>query len=150
MTIDRRTGGAELAVPDDPERYAEAIAALTRAGLAHAADRLSHLATLPDDEPDEPPIAPESLDCLVSFLVAHRHLAPPAIGVTDDGLAEIVWRTSDRGLVKLDFLPTGWVRFAGVSAGILDGDAAGSVSGIYPVEHAMAALTPFIEHVPAA
>ena len=150
MSMDRDAGGAELAIPDDAGRYAAAIAVLRRDGLARSADRLSYLSKLPDDEPDEPPIVAESLDALVSFLVAHRHLDPPAIGVTDDGLAEIVWRTLDEGIVKLDFLTTGWVRFAGISTGILEGDAGGSVSGVYPVDHAMAALAPFIEQVPAA
>ena len=56
----------------------------------------------------------DSLKALVGFLTTERSLPDPEIGISPDGLAQIEWRIPANGIVAMEFLPTGLIRFAAV------------------------------------
>ena len=61
---------------------AEMTDALRKAGLDQSADRLDYLRRLAEEDPDEEPIALESLRQLTAFLIDERELGEPRIGVS--------------------------------------------------------------------
>ena len=117
---------------------------LSQNGLTRPAERLRHLRYLTDSGAGEAPINIESLRHLAAFLKDHRELGTPGIFITPDGLAQIEWRTTDEGIVAMEFLTNGWIQFAGISARILDGDDRDSVSGVYRMDAALLALSPLL------
>ena len=122
----------------------EAIVAVLRLfGLGAVADRLSYLRRLVDDDPDEPTIKIESLRALVNFLMSERHLPDPQIGVGPDGLAQIEWRITANGILAMEFLPSGLIRFAAISAPAQHGIERMSVNGTLPKDATLDAVRPF-------
>ena len=101
--------------PVEYETRTEMAAALRESGLEQSADRLGYLLRLADEDPDEEPIAIESLRHLTSFLMDERHLGQPEIGVSPDGLALAQWRVTGNGILAMEFLGSGLIRFAGTS-----------------------------------
>ena len=131
----------------DANRYDLVVAKLANSGLKKAADRLRYLRDVTDKDIGKSPIRLTSLGNLSLFLMAERQLGTPSIFITPDELAQIEWRTLDGGIVAMEFLTSGWIRFAGISPKIHDGDDRGSVSGVYEKDDALLALRPFLSNI---
>ena len=126
--------------PVEYETCAEMTQALRQSGLEESADRLGYLQRLADEDPDEEPIAIASLRHLTSFLMDERHLGQPEIGVSPHGVALAQWRVIGNGVLAVEFLDSGLIRFAGTSGpGSQDGESL-RVSGTLPRTKALQAI----------
>ena len=123
--------------------HEEIIAVLRLFGLNAIADRLGYLRQLVEDDPDEPSMALESLRSLALFLMSERQLPDPQIGVTPDGLAQIEWRFPNNGILAMEFLSSGLIRFAAISAPAQRGVERLSVNGTLYKEATLEAVRPF-------
>lgn len=94
-------------------RASEIVAELETHGLCAAAERISYLLSLDDDDPDEAPIDRRSLRALADLLMSGPRLSRPRIGVGPDGLMHAEWATPTDGLLAMEFLPDGVIRFSG-------------------------------------
>ena len=103
----------------------DVIALIRRFGLESTANRLTYLDGLAEDDPEEEHFVLESLRRFAVF-VLDRHLPPPKIGISPGGLVHAVWWVPD-GVLSMDFLPSGKVRFAAV---LRDGEW--STRGVLP------------------
>ena len=123
---------------------AEFTEALRESGLVESADRLSYLQRLADEDPDEEPIGIASLRQLTSFLMDERQLGQPEIGVSPNGVALAQWRVMGGGILAMEFLGSGFIRFAGTSGpGSQDSEAL-RISGTLPKTKALQAVKPFL------
>ena len=125
------------------------IAVLRLFGLEKVTDRLDYLRGLTDDDPDEPPMDVESLRAMSLFLISERQLPEPEIGITPDGLIQTEWRTPPNGILAVEFLPSGLVRFAAISSPAQQGVDRLSLNGTLPKDEALAALRPFTALLPS-
>ena len=123
--------------------HEEIIAVLRLFGLDAIADRLNYLRQLVEDDPDEPSMVLESLRSLALFLMSERQLPDPQIGVTPDGLAQIEWRFPNNGILAMEFLSSGLIRFAAISAPAQRGVERLSVNGTLYKEATLEAVRPF-------
>jgi len=114
--------------------------ALREFGLEESADRLGYLQRLADEDRDEEPIAIPSLRHLTSFLMDERHLGQPDIGVSPDGVGLAQWRVKGNGILVMDFLGSGLIRFAGTSGPDSQGGEPSRVSGTLPRTKALQAI----------
>lgn len=108
----------------------DVIALIRRFGLESTADRLAYLDKLAEDDPEEEHFGLESLRRFAAF-VLDRHLPPPKIGISPGGLVHAVWCVTD-GILSMDFLPSGKVRFAAVVQ-----DEKWSTRGVLPLDRMM-------------
>ena len=121
----------------------EIVAVLRLFGLDAIADRLGYLRSLADDDPDESPIEIESLRAMALFIMRQRRLPDPRIGVTPGGLMQIEWQVPPNGILAMEFLPSGLIRFAAISAPVQRGENRLSVNGTLPTEEALRAVESF-------
>lgn len=122
----------------------EAIIAVLRVfGLDALSDRLDYLQRLVEDDPDEPSMVLESLRALVHFLIDEQQLPAPQIGVSPDGLSQIEWRIPTNGILAMEFLPSGLIRFAAISAPARPGVERESVNGTLSKDATLDAVRPF-------
>ena len=128
---------------ENASTHEEIIAVLRSFGLDAIADRLNYLRQLVEDDPDEPSMAIESLRAMALFLMSERQLAAPQIGVTPDGLAQIEWRFPTNGILAMEFLSSGLIRFAAISAPAQRGVERLSVNGTLHKDAALEAVRPF-------
>lgn len=112
------------------------IALVGRFGLDSTAERLAYLDKLAEDDPEEEYMELESLRRFAVFVLG-RHLPAPKIGISPGGLVHAAWWASD-GILSMDFLPSGQVRFAAV----LHGDE-WDARGVLPPDRMMAEIEPF-------
>ena len=124
--------------------HEEIIAVLSLFGLDAVADRLGYLRSLADDDPDEAPIEIESLRAMALFLMSERQLPDPRVGVTPDGFIQIDWSVQPNGLLAMEFLPSGLIRFAAISAPAQRGIERLNVNGTLPKDEILGAVRPFI------
>ena len=118
--------------------------ALRKAGLDQSANRLGDLQRLAEEDPDEEPIAIESLRQLTAFLIDECHLGEPQIGVSPEGVALAQWRVMGTGILAMEFLGSKLIRFAGTSGpGSRDGESL-RVSGTLPTTKALQVVNPFL------
>lgn len=130
--------------PVEYQTCAEMTEALRESGLEESADRVRYLQRLADEDPDEEPIAIASLRHLASFLVDERHLGQPEIGVSPHGVALAQWRVVGNGILAVEFMGSGLIRFAGTSGpGSLDGESL-RVSGTLLRAKALQAVQSFL------
>ena len=131
--------------PDiDPESTHEATMAVLRWwGRGAVADRLLYLRNLAREDPEESPVDLGSLRAMAHFLRSERQLPDPRIGVTSVGLVQIEWRVPTNGILAMEFLPSGLIRFAAVSAPVGSGVERLTVNGTLPKEETLAAVRPF-------
>lgn len=134
------SGSRQIAIATEHE---EIIARVRRLGLEEIADRLGYLHSLADDDPDEPRIEIESLRAMALFIMEERQLPDPQIGVNPDGLMQIEWRLPTHGLLAIEFLPSGLIRFAAISAPAQADAARLSVNGTLPKDATLNAVRPF-------
>ena len=85
----------------------------------------------------------ESFRALALFLSSERQLPDPQIGVTPDGLAHIEWRLPPNGILAMEFLPSGLIRFAAISAPAQRDHERLSVNGTLPKDETLSAIQPF-------
>ena len=123
--------------------HEEIIAIFRLFKLDAIADRLGYLRQLVEDDPDEPSMALESLRALAIFLISERQLPYPQVGITPNGLAQIEWRLPANGILAMEFLPSGLIRFAAISAPAQRGVERLSVNGTLHKEAALEAVRPF-------
>ena len=126
------------------------IAVLRLFGLEEVADRLGFLRGLADDDPAETAMDVESLRAMALFLMSERQLPEPEIGITPDGLMQTEWRTPPNGILAMELLPSGFVRFAAVSSPAQRGIDRLSVNGTLPKDEALAAVRPFTSLLPSS
>lgn len=119
--------------------------ALEQSGLGGIAARLVHLQRLVDDDPDEPGIPIESLRGLASFLLKERQLPSPRLGVGPEGFIQAEWRVPEDGMLALKFLPSGFIRFAAVSAPARPGVERRRVNGTLPSSAVSDAIRAFTD-----
>ena len=124
-------------------KHEEIIARVRRFGLDKVADRLGYLHSLADDDPDEPRIEIESLCAMALFLTGEHQLPDPQIGVNPDGLMQIEWNIPTNGMLAMEFLPSGLIRFAAISAPARAGVERECVSGTLPIDATLDAVRPF-------
>ena len=117
--------------------------ALRLEGFEAAAERLSQLGSLVAENPDEPHLEIESVRALASFLMSEKQLPEPRIGVTPDGLVQIEWRVPTKGILAMEFLISGLIRFAAISAPAQPGIDRLSVHGTLPKDATLQAVSPF-------
>ena len=91
----------------------------------------------------------ESLRAMSLFLMGERQLPEPEIGITPDGLMQTEWRTPSNGILAMEFLPSGLVRFAAISSPAQQGVDRLSLNGTLPKDEALAALRPFTALLPS-
>ena len=122
----------------------EVIAILRIFGLDTIADRLGYLHRIALDDPDEEPMALESLKELALFLMSERQLPDPRISMSPEGFAQIEWRVAESGILAMEFLPEdGLIRFAAVSAPAKRGIQRMRVHGTLPKDDALNAVEVF-------
>lgn len=123
----------------------EIVAELEAHGLGAAAERISYLLSLDDDDPDEAPIDRRSLGALAALLRGEPRLSRPRIGVGPDGLMHAEWAAARDGLLAMEFLPDGIVRFSGAFGAPDAGGLRPPVSGVLPSAAALAAVRPLVD-----
>jgi len=126
--------------PVEYETRTEMTVALRESGLEQSADRLGYLQRLADEDPDEEPIAIASLRHLTSFLLDERHLGQPDIGVSPHGVALAQWQVRGNGILAMEFLGSGLIRFAGASGPGSQDRQSLRVSGTLPRTKALQAV----------
>ena len=128
---------------DTASMHEEIVGILRVFGLDAVADRLNYLRCLADDDPEEPSIEIESLRALACFLMSERQLPDPQIGVTPNGFIQIGWPVRSNGILAMEFLPSGLIRFAAISGPARIGDERLRVNGTLPKDKALAAIQLF-------
>ena len=123
---------------------------LRKHDLVPMADRLRYLRQLAADDPEEPRIEMDSMRELARFLLSERWLPQPQIGVSPDGLAHAEWvlpgddGDTGSGILAMEFLACGLIRFAAVSPPPTQGDEHRMrVNGTLPKTEAVQAVQPF-------
>ena len=126
----------------------EIVAIFRLFGLDAIADRLGYLQRTIADDPDEQPLALESLRGLALFLMSERQLPYPQIAISPEGNAQIEWRVGGNGILAMEFLPVdGLIRFAAISAPAKLGVQRNKVYGTLPKEDALNAVKAFTSEI---
>ena len=126
-------------------RHDEVIAVLRPLGCRGIADRLDYLhAICGEDDPDEPPMALDSLRELALFFVRESQLSDPEIGISPDGLLQAEWRVRG-GILAMKFLPAGFIQFAAISRPAGDHPPL-RLHGTLPKDDALEAVQAFTRH----
>lgn len=125
----------------------EIIALLRDADLEHIADRLVYLQECVADDPEEEPMDLESLKQFASFIMSERQLRQPRIGVNPDGLIQTEWELPTDGVIAMNFLPSGFIEFAAISAPATHKVQRIRVSGTLAKDDALRALAPFFSRL---
>ena len=114
------------------------------------ADRIDYLHGLAEDDPEEQPIALESMRRMARFLLGHRDLPDPEVGTSPNGFAQVEWILPDasleqagNGLLAMEFLPSPLVRFAALSAPYRPGVDRLTVHGTLPADETFDAVRAF-------
>ena len=126
------------------KKQEDVITVLRLFGLDAIADRLGYLHKTVLDDPDEEPMALESLKELALFLMSERQLPDPRIAISPEGFAQIEWRVAESGILAMEFLPDdGLIRFAAISAPAKRGVKRMRVYGTLPKDDALKAVERF-------
>ena len=142
----------------DGASTAQEIMAVLRAhGRERIADRIDYLQELAREDPEEQPIAPDSLWHMASFLLEQGQLPDPEVGVSPNALAQVEWtipnssdgRTRD-GLLAMEFLPRGIIGFAALSEPYRQGVDRLTVYGELHPAQALEAVRPFTDQIERA
>lgn len=139
----------------DKASTAQDIMAVLRShGRERVADRIHYLQELAREDPDEQPIAPDSLWHMASFLLGQGLLPDPEVGVSPNALAQVEWTIPDTsddragdGLLVMEFLPRGIIGFAALSEPYRQGVDRLTVHGELPPAQALEAVRPFTDRI---
>ena len=127
--------------------YKEIVAELYHSGLDSAAERIVYLRGLKEEDPEEPEMSLESLRQMTLFLCEEEAMGIPQLGLTWDGLLEAEWRLVEGGILAMDFLPSGLIRFAAISSPADSEGEIERVSGTLVKDGVMGAIAPFIKRI---
>ena len=116
-------------------------------GKTSVADRIEELLAIADEDQDEPHMSIESLRNFGRLLITERELTEPNIGVTPNGFVQAQWSTPSNGVVAMEFLVSGLVRFAAISAAAKRGVKRKAVRGTLEHKEMLHAVRPFSEHL---
>ena len=142
-----RSTSRSAAQIDEAGDHRDIATVLEQSGFSRAAARLAHLHGLVDDDPEEPDIPIESLRGLASFLLNGPQLPSPRLGVGPEGFIQAEWRVPEGGMLALKFLPSGFVRFAAVSAPAQSGVERRRVNGTLPATDVSDAIRVFTDRL---
>ena len=150
-----RTGRAPWRSELDKASTAHAIVAVLRLhGRERIADRIHYLQELAREDPEEQPIALDSLRHMASFLLEQGQLPDPQVGVSPNATAQVEWTipgTSDdrpgNGLLAMEFLPRAIIGFAALSEPYRQGVDRHTVHGKLPAAEALEAVRAFTDRI---
>ena len=126
----------------------EGIAQLFRwLGKRTVAARIGELLTIAAEDRDEPRMSIESLRNLGRLLISEEKLTEPNVGVSPNGLLQAQWSTPENGLVAMEFLVSGLVRFSAISAPAKRGVKRKAVRGTLEHKEMLTAVQPFSERL---
>ena len=89
---------------------------LERHGLPRSAKRITYLAELAGEDPDESEIDLDSLKRAVVTVLEHPKWGEPSITLRGAGLVSMEWQTRGGGTVSISFLPGDRVSYSALSA----------------------------------
>lgn len=139
----------------DRASTAEAIEDTLRAhGRERVANRLRYLQELARLYPEEQPMDFDSLRHMAHFLLEQEQLPEPQVSVSPNALVQVEWRlpdTSDNqagdGLLAMEFLCNGMIRFAALSTPYREGIDRLTAHGTLPTAETMDAVRPFTARI---
>ena len=139
----------------DEASTAHAIVAVLRShGRERVADRIHYLQELAREDPEEQPMALDSLWHMASFLLEQGQLPDPEVGVSPNALVQVEWTipvTSDdragNGLLVMEFLPRAIIGFAALSEPYRQGVDRLTVHGKLPAADALDAVRAFTARI---
>ncbi len=140
-----RSTSPSAALVEHAGDHRDVATALEQSGHGAIAARLVHLHRLVDEDPEEPRIPIESLRGLASFLLNEPRLPIPRLGVGPEGFIQAEWRVPEDGMLALKFLPSGFIRFAAVSAPVQPGIERRRVNGTLPAPAVSDAIRAFTD-----
>lgn len=123
----------------------EVINRLAARGLADAAERLTYLYDVTEE--DEEDIKLNSLRGFAILMIKNRDMHPPQITVTDDGLIQAVWKHTRQGTLVMDFQESGDVEFTLLYGWWDQGTKRRKLSGELPPDQAMSHVGDFVRDV---
>ena len=141
-----------------------ALQRLRSAGLELTANRLHYLREISETDPEEPAIHAESLETFAKFVLANPRLDTGSIGVNDEGYVSAQWFLSPepapddnpderrfwgngRGMIGMQFLLNGMVRFAANSGPAIAGAERLRKSATCPLEKVPEELASYLPKV---
>lgn len=111
------------------------------------ADRIAYLYELAQDDPDEKYIELVSLQKFASFIIDNLELPKPQIGINSDGLLHVAWRIDNYGILAMDFLVSGHIRFAAILQSIDHKKMLWSKNGEALPDRVLNDVKPFIDEL---
>ena len=139
IVLDASTGPTEL--ESDPRKTS--INRLSAVGRTEAAEKLTELMFLIDEDPDEPDLDADSLIYFADFLIDEPNFETPVIGIDPEGRVQAEWPVLSQGLLVLNFRQDGLVRFVALSEPARPGRERMRVSGTLRKRDALRAVEPF-------
>ena len=139
IVLDASTGPTEL--ESDPRKTS--INRLSAVGRTEAAEKLTELMFLIDEDPDEPDLDADSLMYFADFLIDEPNFETPVIGIDPEGRVQAEWPVLSQGLLVLNFRQDGLVRFVALSEPARPGKERMRVSGTLRKRDALRAVEPF-------
>ena len=106
---------------------------------------LSYLHRIVEDDQDEPSINLDSLRKLALFLLSERRLGNPQLGVNPNGLILAEWPVGEKGVLAMEFLASGGIRFAAISGPAQSGVETKRISGTLSKSETLNAVRPFTD-----
>ena len=137
--FDASTGPTEL----ESDRRRISINRLSAVGRTEAAEKLTELMFLIDEDPDEPDLDADSLMYFADFLIDEPNFETPVIGIDPEGRVQAEWPVLSQGLLVLNFRQDGLVRFVAASGPARLGKERMRVSGTLRKRDALRAVEPF-------
>ena len=139
----------------DHASTAEAIENTLRLhGRERVADRIGYLQELARIYPEEEPMDFDSLWHMARFLLEQEQLPDPEVAVSPNALAQVEWTlpdTSDsqagNGLLAMEFLCGGTIRFAALSSPYRQGTDRLTAHGTLPTAETMDAVRTFTARI---
>ncbi len=123
----------------------EILAILSATPLRWLSSRLNELLRFEEDEPDAPPMDIESMRNMVLFLWQRTDLPTPEISTSPKGLASCEWQLRQDGILAMEFLARGMVRYACVSAEIDEMGERERANGVTTRKNASGVVSSFFE-----
>jgi len=123
----------------------EILAILSATPLRWLSSRLNELLRFEEDEPDAPPMDIESMRNMVLFLWQRTDLLTPEISTSPKGLASCEWQLRQDGILAMEFLARGMVRYACVSAEIDEMGERERANGVTTRKNASSVVSSFFE-----
>ena len=147
IVLDASTGPPELVTAQEQrsQQRRTSIYRLRAAGRTVAAEQITELIDIIDEDPDEPELNVESLMYFADFLIDEPRFGTPVTGIDPEGRLQAEWHVLSRGLLVMNFRENGFVRFVAVSEPARPGKERMRVSGTLRKPDALRAIAPFLK-----